>query len=203
MWYPIKSPIWLRWLYPRLIWHHSRDLPYLFLTFDDGPIPDVTPAILNILKEYQIQATFFCVGDNIKKHPDIFQRILDEGHRVGNHTHNHLKGWNTAYNDYIENVEHCNQLAQTDLFRPPYGRGTRKQYRKLEKQYKIIMWDVMSGDFDRTITPKQCLKNVLSTAENGSIIVFHDNIKSRERVLYALPRAIEYWKKKGYRFKTL
>lgn len=203
MWYPVKSPFWLHWLYPRLLWHHSRDIPHLFLTFDDGPIPDVTPEILNILKGYDIQATFFCVGDNIRKHPDIFQRISDEGHRIGNHTHNHLKGWKTSFEEYLENVEACNQLTQTDLFRPPYGRGTKKQYRELEKQYRIVMWDVMSGDFDPGISPDQCLKNVLNHTENGSIIVFHDNIKARERVLYALPRAIEHWLEQGYNFKTL
>jgi|SRR5690606_6834080 len=203
MWYPIKSPFWLRWLYPRLIWHYSRDLSYLYLTFDDGPIPDVTPEILNILKEYDIKATFFCVGDNVRKHPDIFQRILDEGHRIGNHTYNHLKGWKTSYEEYIKNVESCNQLVKADLFRPPYGRGTRKQYRELEKLYKIIMWDVMSGDFDLAISPEQCLRNVTRNIENGSIIVFHDNLKAKKRVLYALPRTIEYGLARGYTFKTL
>ena len=203
MWYPIKSPFWLHWLYPRLTWHHSRDLPSLFLTFDDGPIPDVTPQILNILKEYGVQATFFCVGDNIRKHPEIFQRIQEEGHRVGNHTFNHLKGWKTSQDDYLQNVESCNRLTQSDLFRPPYGRGTRKQYRELQKHYKIIMWDVMSGDFDPNVSPELCLRNVLKHTENGSIIVLHDNVKATERVLYALPKAIEYWLDKGYSFKTL
>ena len=203
MWYPIKSPFWLRWLYPQLTWHRSRKHPCLYLTFDDGPIPDVTPHVLNILKSYGIKATFFCVGDNIKKHPEIFKRILEEGHQVGNHTYNHLKGWRTSKEDYIKNIELCSTLTETKLFRPPYGRGTRAQYAQLKKDYEIIMWDVMSGDFDEKLDPEACLNNVIDNAENGSIIVFHDNIKASPRVTYALPKAIEYWLNAGYEFKTL
>jgi len=203
MWYPIKSPFWLRWLYPQLIWHRSRKHPCLYLTFDDGPIPDVTPEILNILKSFEIKATFFCVGDNVQKYPEIFQRIKSEGHQIGNHTHNHLKGWKTSKKEYLKNVELCNKFTNSKLFRPPYGRGTRAQYLDLKKEYKIIMWDVMSGDFDLSLSPQQCLKNVIKHTENGSIIVFHDNIKAIPRVTYALPHAIEHWLKAGYTFATL
>ena len=203
MWYPIKSPFWLRWIYPHLTWHRSRKHRCLYLTFDDGPIPDVTPQILNILKSYGIKATFFCVGDNIQKHPEIFERIKTEGHQIGNHTYHHLKGWDTSKLAYLENVERCHQLTQSRLFRPPYARGTRAQYSELIKNYEIMMWDVMSGDFDPKMSPAQCLNNVINHAENGSIIVFHDNIKALPRVIYALPRAIEHWLKDGYEFKTL
>jgi len=203
MWYPIKSPFWLRWLYPRLTWHRSRKEPDLYLTFDDGPIPDVTPQVLNILKSFGVKATFFCVGENIRRHPEIFQRMIDEGHQAGNHTYHHLKGWKTPYEQYLNDVERCNQVASTPLFRPPYGRGTRKQYASLLNKSEIIMWDVMSGDFDLSLTPEKCLQNVVQHAENGSIIVFHDNIKAVPRMTYALPRAIEHWLQQGYRFRTL
>jgi len=203
MWYPIKSPFWLRWLYPQLTWHRSRQHPCLYLTFDDGPIPDVTPEVLNILKKYGIKATFFCVGDNIRKHPDIFKQIQEDGHQIGNHTYNHLKGWHSSKKDYLQNIALCDTLTQTKLFRPPYGRGTRAQYAQLRETYEIIMWDVMSGDFDEKLDPDTCLKNVINHAENGSIIVFHDNIKAAPRVTYALPKAIEYWLNAGYTFGTL
>jgi len=203
MWYPIKSPFWLRLLYPQLTWHRSREHRCLYLTFDDGPIPDVTPEVLNILKSYGVKATFFCVGDNVKKHPEIFQRIIDEGHQIGNHTYNHLKGWKTSKNDYLKNIGLCNEFTKSKLFRPPYGRGTRSQYSELKNDYEIIMWDVMSGDFDLKLSPQRCLKNVIKHTENGSIIVFHDNIKAIPRVTYTLPRAIQYWLKKGYKFQTL
>src|SRR5690606_7547607 len=152
--------------------------------FDDGPIPDVTPEVLNILKKYDVKATFFCVGDNIRKHPDIFDRIKKEGHQIGNHTYNHLKGWNTPHDLYLENTALCNTLTGTKLFRPPYGRATRAQYAQLKKQYEIIMWDVMSGDFDEKLDPETCLNNVINHAENGSIVIFHDNIKAIPRVTY-------------------
>ena len=203
MWYPIKSPIWLRFLYPQLLWYKNRKEQTLYLTFDDGPIPDVTPRILKILKEHKIKATFFCVGENIHKHPEIFKQILQDGHSVGNHTYHHLKGWNTSKKEYLLNVEKCQKLTKSKLFRPPYGRGTRAQYNELKEFYEIVMWDVMSGDFDLSISPQQCLNNVLKHSENGSIIVFHDSIKAQERVLYALPRAIEQWIKNGFAFKSL
>ena len=201
--YAVKAPLLLQWLYPTLTWHRSRAEKRIFLTFDDGPIPDVTPDIINTLKTYDIKATFFCVGENIKKHPDLFGRLLENGHRIGNHTYNHLNGWKTADRAYLENVARCQQLTQTSLFRPPYGRGKRSQYARLKPDYEIIMRDVLSGDFDTELTPEKCLDNVIKHTRNGSIIVFHDNLKAIPRVTYALPRAIEHWLGEGYEFGML
>lgn len=203
MWYPIKTPGWLRFIYPQLLWHKSRDKQTLYLTFDDGPIPDVTPTILKILKEHKIKATFFCVGENIHRHPEIFDQILKDGHNVGNHTYRHLKGWETPKNNYLLDIEECQKLTKSNLFRPPYGRATRSQYSELKKSFEIVMWDIMSGDFDASISPKKCLDNVIKHSKNGSIIVFHDNIKAKSRVLYALPIAIKHWLKEGYQFEVL
>jgi len=201
--YLTKAPLLLQWLYPTLTWHRSRSEKRLYLTFDDGPIPDVTPQILNTLKNYQIKATFFCVGENIKKHPDLFHRVLENGHRIGNHTYHHLNGWHTPTDTYLADISRCEQLTRSNLFRPPYGRGTRTQYARLRQQYEIIMWDVLSGDFDQQLSPDRCLANVIRHARNGSIVVFHDNVKAIPRVTYALPRAIEYWLDKGYQFDVL
>jgi len=201
--YTIRSPIILKWLYPTLTWHHSRAEKRIFLTFDDGPIPDVTPFVINTLNNYGIKATFFCVGENIKKHPDLFECLVKNGHRIGNHTYSHLNGWKTPDETYLKNVDRCQQLTQTNLFRPPYGRGRRSQYTKLRKDYEIIMWDVLSGDFDTKLTPEKCLHNVITHTRNGSIIVFHDNIKAAPRITHALPRAIEHWLNEGYEFGVL
>lgn len=199
----VKSPFWLRLFFPKLIWNQSRKQKHIYLTFDDGPIPDVTPQVLNILKKYNIQATFFCVGENIIKYPEIFDRIQSAGHRVGNHTHNHLKGWKTATADYLKNAEKCDQYTKSDLFRPPYGQCTWTQFSELRKKYKVIMWDVITYDFDQQLTPEQCYRNAINYSRNGSIVVFHDNIKATPRLFYALPRAIEYWLAQGFEFKTL
>ena len=201
--YTVRPPIALRWFYPTLTWHRSRAEKRIFLTFDDGPIPDVTPFVINTLKRYGIKATFFCVGENIKKHPDLFDCLTKNGHRIGNHTYNHLNGWNTPDGTYLQNVDRCQRLTQTNLFRPPYGRGKRSQYKRLLNDYDIIMWDVLSGDFDTKLSPEKCLHNVITHARNGSIIVFHDNVKATPRIRYALPRAIEHWLAAGYEFGVL
>ena len=201
--YTVRPPIFLRWFYPTLTWHRSRAEKRIFLTFDDGPIPDVTPFVINTLKNYDIKATFFCVGENIKKHPELFDCLVENGHRIGNHTYNHLNGWQTPDDIYLQNAAQCQQLTRTDLFRPPYGRGRRTQYKRLQETYEIIMWDVLSGDFDTSISPDKCLRNVLKHTRNGSVIVFHDNIKAIPRITYALPRAIEYWLDRGYVFGLL
>jgi len=199
----VKSPLWLQLLLPKLTWHRSRKEKCIYLTFDDGPIPDVTPQVLNILKKYNIKATFFCVGENIVKHPDIFQQLLTAGHRIGNHTHNHLKGWKTPTAHYLQNIEKCQQYTQTELFRPPYGQCTPTQFRRIRKKYEIIMWDVITYDFDKHLTPEQCYQNAIKHSTNGSIVVFHDNIKATPRLYYALPKAIEYWIAQGFEFRTL
>jgi peptidoglycan/xylan/chitin deacetylase (PgdA/CDA1 family) len=201
--YLIKSPFWLQWLYPASIWHKSRAHKCIYLTFDDGPIPDVTPFVLETLKTFGARATFFCIGDNVRKHPEIFERLVQEGHRVGNHTFNHLRGWDTDDHVYLENVQQCTDLVGSDLFRPPYGRAKKTQYSMLKTQYSVIMWDVLSGDFDAGLKPEKCLKNVLKYTQNGSIVVFHDSIKAFPRLEYTLPRALDVWKKAGYEFALL
>lgn len=204
--YLVKSPLLLKWYYPSLTWNKSRTEKVIYLTFDDGPIPDVTDFVLKTLQDQQVKATFFCIGDNIRKHPSIFQRLLDEGHQVGNHTYNHLKGWKTDDATYLQNFEQCQTLTGTNLFRPPYGRIRKSQIKDIRSRYpemKIIMWDVLSGDFDLNLSPESCYHNVDKYVENGSIIVFHDSLKAFERMQYALPRVIANLKAKGYQFATL
>lgn len=193
----------LNYIYPKAIWRKEKEKNNIYLTFDDGPIPEITPWILDCLKEYQVKATFFCVGENIKKHPEIFDRILAEGHAVGNHTYNHLRGWDSEDQIYFQNIEKCEKLTNSRLFRPPYGRAKKSQMKVLAQDYKIIMWDVLTGDYDPKISPEQCYKNCVNYTRNGSIIVFHDNIKAINNVKYALPKCIEQLLRKGYRFKTL
>lgn len=204
--YLVKTPFWLRSLYPSFVWRKLNDLNKIYITFDDGPIPIVTPFVIKTLKLYQAPATFFCIGDNIRKYPQIFQELRDEGHSIGNHTFNHLKGWATEDTKYVENVKKCNELVQSNLFRPPYGRVKRTQVKALKEVYpdlNIIMWDVLSGDFDLKLSPEACLKNVIKATRPGAIIVFHDSLKAFERLEYVLPRALAYWKEKGYVFEKL
>ncbi|MEO8794622.1 MAG: polysaccharide deacetylase family protein [Daejeonella sp.] len=204
--YLAYSPFWLRWYYQNLIWHKNRKEKCIYLTFDDGPIPVVTPWVLKILKEFNVKATFFCIGDNVQKHTEIYNQIKTEGHSIGNHTFNHLKGWKTTDNIYLENFGHCEKLVKSNLFRPPYGRIKKSQIAKLKllnPEIEIIMWDVLSGDFDVNLSPEGCLKNVLKYTRNGSIIVFHDSLKAYNRLEYALPQAIKLLKEKGYKFLPL
>jgi peptidoglycan/xylan/chitin deacetylase (PgdA/CDA1 family) len=201
--YLVKTPFLLRWFYPSLTWRKSRSEKVIYLTFDDGPIPVVTPFVLKTLKTFGAKATFFCIGDNIRKHPEIYSMLREAGHQVGNHTYNHLRGWDHEDGVYLENVRRCNDLTQSRLFRPPYGRAKRSQYRRLLQQYEVIMWDVLSGDFDTSLSPEKCLKNVTGAAENGSIVVFHDSEKAFGRLEYTLPRALSYWSAAGYTFAAL
>jgi peptidoglycan/xylan/chitin deacetylase (PgdA/CDA1 family) len=175
----------------------------LYLTFDDGPIPEVTPWVLDTLKEYQAKATFFCIGRNIERNPDVFQRLLAEGHRVGNHTFDHPSGWETGLFEYLRNTLHCQQFTRTGLFRPPYGRITLSQARALARRFQLVFWDVLSEDFDANLSAHKCLRNVLAKARPGSIIVFHDSLLAEDRVRYALPRTLEHFAHKGYRFESL
>ena len=204
--YLANSPFWLQWLYPSLTWHKSRKEKYVYLTFDDGPIPVVTPFVLNTLKNFNAKATFFCIGDNVAKFPEIYAEVLSEGHSVGNHTFNHLRGWDSNNEDYLSNIRKCSGLVHSNLFRPPYGRIKKSQIADLRSHFpdlKIIMWDVLSGDFDTGISKEKCLQNVLKNAKSGSIIVFHDSQKAFERLQYALPAVLETFKKKGFCFKAL
>ncbi|MGA3014990.1 MAG: polysaccharide deacetylase family protein, partial [Bacteroidales bacterium] len=170
----------------------------IYLTFDDGPIPEVTPDVLNILKENKIKATFFSVGDNVKKHPDVFASLIAEGHAIGNHTFHHLNGWKTPPAEYLDDVNHCNELLNTKLFRPPYGKVTPSQYFLLRKKYKIILWSALSGDYHAGISKEQCLSNVIESTGPGSIVVFHDSLKAKENLFYTLPRFIDHFLDKGF-----
>ena len=217
--YLIKSPLLLKWYYPSLLWNKSRTEKVIYLTFDDGPIPNVTDFVLKTLKAFNAKATFFCIGDNIVKHPDVYANVINDGHAIGNHTFNHLKGWKTDDETYIENTLKCQALTKSNLFRPPYGRIKKSQIRGLQSlvlspqsdsrlntqdsRLNIIMWDVLSGDFDINLSPEKCYQNVIRHTENGSIIVFHDSLKAFDRLAYALPRVLKYFTNKGFTFSTL
>ena len=222
--YFVRPPFFLQWYYANLTWRKATNEKTVYLTFDDGPIPNVTDFVLNTLKSFDVKATFFCIGDNIRKHPTVFDRIKNEGHAIGNHTYHHLKGWETDDVAYLEDFEKCQALTQTNLFRPPYGRIKKSQVRSLKSKVEsqkfaertatlnpkpstanlqIIMWDVLSGDFDTSITPEKCYQNVIKNIKNGSIIVFHDSLKAWDRLEYALPRVIDTLLKQGYGFEKL
>ena len=201
--YLVKTPKFIQNLFPNFIWKIPSNEKVIYLTFDDGPIPEVTPWVLETLKKFNAQATFFCVGDNVKKHPEVFQNVLAHGHSVGNHTYNHLNGWATDNIPYFHNVRHCANLVKSTLFRPPYGKLMPKQAQFLQRHYRIIMWDVLSGDFDPKITQEQCLNNVKLKTKPGSIVVFHDSLKSFEKLQFVLPKVLQYFSDKGYRFEAL
>ncbi|MEI8204045.1 MAG: polysaccharide deacetylase family protein [Bacteroidota bacterium] len=194
----------MRWLLPEaMYWQVPTKEKKIYLTFDDGPTEDITPIILELLRQYNVKATFFCVGENITKHPDEFQAILNAGHAVGNHSFNHLKGWKTDNKTYFDNIEKCNQLHPFELFRPPYGKISPRQARHLSKQYCIVLWSVLSYDFKKSLLPEACLKNVIEHTNLGSIVVFHDHFKAYQNMIYALPRFIEYYLEKEYSFEIL
>jgi peptidoglycan/xylan/chitin deacetylase (PgdA/CDA1 family) len=204
--YLAKTPWLLKRLYPKLIWDIGLSPRRLYLTFDDGPIPIVTPFVLNILKQYNAKATFFCIGDNVRKHPGIFEQVKNDGHSIGNHTYNHLNGWKTDNKTYLENFLKADELMNSNLFRPPYGRIKRSQIKLLKQakpDLKVIMWKVLSGDFDVNLKPEKCLNNVLKYTDNGDIVLFHDSLKAQERMEYALPRALEQWSREGFVFSAL
>lgn len=208
-----KTPKFVTWLYPKRIWAFSRSENVVYLTFDDGPIPEVTPWVLEQLKIYQAKATFFCIGENIKKHPEIFQQIINEGHSYGNHTFNHLKGTKTPTRKYLDNVLAFEEFIQqsnnpsiqpSNLFRPPYGKLTQKQAKLLYKKgYKMVMWDVLSYDWDKTIPEEKCLQNVLKNIRPGSIVVFHDSFKAEKNLKYALPTVLKFIQKKGWKSQKI
>lgn len=204
--YLIKTPFWLRLIYPALTWRRRNEDKTIYITFDDGPIPDVTPFVLNSLAGYDAKATFFCIGDNVRKHPEIYKQVVEGGHAIGNHTFNHLRGWDTPVEDYVDNALKCNEYVHSTLFRPPHGRIRYSQIRALKAaipDVEIVMWDVLSGDFDKNLSPEKCLRNVLSATEAGSVVVFHDSLKAFDRMSYALPRALQYWREKGFKFGVL
>ncbi|NNE32592.1 MAG: polysaccharide deacetylase family protein [Winogradskyella sp.] len=204
---PAKTPGFVKSLFPNLVWSVNTGKKELYLTFDDGPIPEITEWVLQQLKNYNAKATFFCIGRNIEKHQQIFKSIVNNGHSVGNHTYNHLKGWKTATDLYIEDTIKTQKLLYPDikmLFRPPYGKFKVSQSKQLQKLgYKIILWDVLSYDWDSSVSKKMCYNNVVDAAKPGSIIVFHDSIKANKNLTYTLPKILEYYSKRGYSFKGL
>ncbi|MGQ3088706.1 polysaccharide deacetylase family protein, partial [Flavobacterium sp.] len=190
------------------VWNIPNASKTIYLTFDDGPTPEVTEWVLDILAQHDIKATFFCIGNNIEKHPDIFRKLIEGGHTVANHTFNHLNGWNTDNEKYFENIEACENVMQGSntarLFRPPYGKISRSQKKEiLKKGYRIIMWDVLSADFDTSISPEKCLQNVLRNTADGSVVIFHDSIKAQDNLRHALPKAIGVLKEKGFTFSAI
>ena len=201
--YLVKTPNVIQSLFPNYTWRIPTEEKVIYLTFDDGPIPEVTPWVLAQLASFDAKATFFSVGDNIRKHPDVFQQVIDEGHSVGNHTYSHLNGWITDNVPYFHDVRHCAHLMPSQLFRPPYGRLKSRQAQFLQRHYRIVMWDVLSGDFDPHISKEQCLRNVMKNVSSGSIVVMHDSLKAKEKLEYTLPRALERLSEAGYRFEAL
>lgn len=208
-----KTNILIKRFWPEFEWHVPIAPPKtLYLTFDDGPIPYVTDFVLETLQKHDAKATFFCVGDNVEKHPAILERILAQGHQVGNHTFNHLNGWNTPDELYLENIERCKEVlnqyqAASDklkpLFRPPYGRLSATQAKVLRPFYRLIMWDVLTADFDNTLSEQKCLRRAIQYTESGSIVVFHDSLKAERNLRYVLPRYLAYFRRAGYQFATL
>jgi peptidoglycan/xylan/chitin deacetylase (PgdA/CDA1 family) len=207
---PHRTPFFLPMLYPSLHWRLATGSKELFLTFDDGPVPGPTEFVIDTLDHFSLKATFFCIGNNVNRYPEVFRRLLKAGHRVGNHTHNHLSGWRLRTNDYLEEILRCDAALNSvgehpglsALFRPPYGRITRRQIATLNGR-PVIMWDVLSADYDRHQSPASCLRNTLRAIRPGSIIVFHDSYKAEKSLSYALPRMIDECLNRGYTFTTI
>lgn len=206
MFYLVKSPWLLRKYFSECVWNIETREKVLYLTFDDGPHPEATGYTLEVLKQFNAKATFFCLGSNVKKHFDIYKQIIYEGHKPGNHTFNHLNGWKTNDAEYLKDIAEAAKIIDSNLFRPPYGRITKFQIKALKGEklkLKTIMWDVLSGDFDASIKPENCYLNVIDNARPGSIIVFHDSLKALPVLRYTLPRVLQYFSEKGYQFKSL
>ncbi|QHT66484.1 polysaccharide deacetylase family protein [Rhodocytophaga rosea] len=200
-----KNNFLVKKLYPSFLWNKPTHTKEIYLTFDDGPIPEVTEWVLEQLAAYQAKATFFCVGDNIRKHPFVFTKVKQGGHSIGNHTYNHLNGWKTPVSDYFTNVQACQQVAgiPVHLFRPPYGKITRKQAAHIQQTHQIVMWDVLSGDFDQQLPAQVCLRKSIQHTENGSIVVFHDSIKAWKNLKEVLPAYLAHFSALGYTFQSL
>jgi len=206
MFYLVRTPWLLKKFYPECIWDIKTDEKVLYLTFDDGPHPVATPFVLEELKKYNAKATFFCIGKNVEEHFDIYKKIIEEGHAVGNHTYDHLNGWETKDQDYLDNIFKAKKIIDSNLFRPPYGRISKFQLKQLPgEKYKLkpIMWSVLSGDFDEEISGEECYLTVAKYAKQGSVIVFHDSQKAFERLNYALPLMLKNFKEKGFEFKSI
>lgn len=206
MFYLTKTPKWVFKLFNRSIWQMPDIEKSIYLTFDDGPHPDITPFVLEELDKFNAKATFFCIGKNVVKYPLVYNKLLEGGHAVGNHTFNHWNGWNTKADDYVHDVLLAKEHVESDLFRPPYGRITRKQHRQLTnlaQPFKIIMWSVLSGDFDVRLSPQRCYSNILKNVKSGSVVVFHDSEKANERLRFVLPLMLKHFTEEGFLFKRI
>ncbi len=220
--YWIKTPAYIKRLFSNHVWDIPNNENKVYLTFDDGPTPEITEWVMAILKKHDIKATFFCIGKNIDKHPEIYLKLIKEGHAIGNHTFNHTNGWKVSCKDYVEDFLDCeekidfrtlnlekSQIENIDykikaLFRPPYGKIKPSQSKEIrEIGFKIIMWDVLSADFDKNVSPEKCLQNATKKVTSGSIILFHDSVKAFKNLEYALPKTIEILKGKGFEFDTI
>jgi len=199
----IQFPDILRPFLGKLLWRKNSSQKVIYITFDDGPVPEVTPLVLDLLDEYNLKATFFCVGENVEKYPEIYNEVLKRGHKTGNHTYNHLKGVTVSTDDYVANVKKAAESIESRLFRPPYGRINYKQKKALRGDYEIVMWDLITQDYNKNLSPETILHSIKRYTRNGSLVVFHDSIKAERNMLTVLPMAIEYWNSKGYRFDVL
>ena len=206
MFYLAKTPNWLKKLFPGRIWEMPLTKKAIYLSFDDGPHPQITPFVLDELGKYDAKATFFCIGKNVKENREVYNRIIKEGHAVGNHTYSHPDGWKTNNVKYLQNILDARKFIDSRLFRPPYGRITRRQQKKLsmlKEPFNVVMWTVLSGDFDINISGRQCYNNVVNNTKSGSVIVFHDSEKAFERMQFTLPRILQYFSEKGYQFEKI
>ncbi len=206
MLYLVKTPWWLQKLYPECTWQMPGKEKIIYLSFDDGPHPSATPFVLDELKKYEAKGTFFCIGKNVESNATLYKRILDEGHAVGNHTYQHLNGWRTPKDVYLQDIAEAGKLIKSDLFRPPYGKVTKAQLKNLsEVPYRLspVMWTVLSGDFDTNLSKEKCLKNVLHRTTKGSIIVFHDSEKAFDKLQFVLPQLLSFFTEKDYQFKSI
>jgi len=199
----VRLPGFVTSLYKDAVWRFDETQKIVYLTFDDGPIPEVTPWVLELLKKEDIKATFFCVGENVKKYPEVYQQILNEGHSVGNHTFNHWQGLKHANDEFFRNIEKAELFIDSDLFRPPHGWLKNSQFRFLKKKFRIIMWDLISCDYDARIKPEKILRNITDFVRPGSVITFHDSIKAKFNLEEVLPLAIRWMKTQGYQFNAI
>lgn len=200
-----RSPRVLKWWLSDYLWKVDTQERVIYLTFDDGPIPVVTEYVLKQLAAFSAKATFFCIGDNVRKHPQVFQELKSQGHSIGNHTFNHLNGWKTETDRYLENIKMCRDILETEtrLFRPPYGRMTQAQFRSLPAGSRVVMWDVLTGDFSREIVPEKATATCIRYSGPGTIMLLHDSLKAEKNLRFMLPRVLAHFSEKGYRFEAL
>jgi peptidoglycan-N-acetylglucosamine deacetylase len=204
--YFVKTPWWIKKLYPNCVWDIKTNEKVLYITFDDGPHPTITPFVLHQLKKYNAKATFFLIGDNAKKYPEVLQQIIDEGHSIGNHTMHHLNGWKTQNEIYLNDIVNAEQYINSKLFRPPYGRISKKQIQTLSTHHSpltIVMWNILAGDWEPSLTPQKCFNQIKNKIYPGAIVVFHDSEKAKERMEYAFPKLLAYASEQGYSFKSI